>query len=219
MEIAHSETEPPRGRSTDLKTEISGAEAAPVDVEFGPSERRIIQLAAAVLAEGQGRSMQEVADKSGVGRTTLYRHFKTREDLIRAIQVLALEEVSGAVQASRLEEGPADEALGRLIAALCAIGDKYRVLLSHQNMVMKDMKADISAGIPLRALVERGQREGAFNPAVPASWILSAMGGLLLAAIKNVHEGEIARNHAAELVTGTLLSGIGMGSVARDELG
>jgi len=154
--------------------------------------------------------MQEVADISGVGRTTLYRHFKTREDLIHAIYLVAMEETSAAVEGSHLEDGSADDALRRLITAVCAIGDKYRVLLAHQPAVMKEMGAK-AAGIsgPLLALVERGQREGAFDPTLPPRWILSAMGAMIVAGIKLVQEGEIARNHAADMVANTLLSGIG----------
>lgn len=39
--------------------------------------------------------MQEIADKSGVGRTTLYRRFHTREDLLRAIFEQAISEAQG----------------------------------------------------------------------------------------------------------------------------
>src|SRR5690349_1107345 len=112
---------------------------APASATLGPLERRILEQTLPVLAEGLGRSMQEVAEISGIGRTTLYRHFKTREDLIRAIHVLAMEEAIAAVRESRLEEGSAEEAMRRLVAALCSIGNKYIVLLAHQPAVVKEM--------------------------------------------------------------------------------
>lgn len=185
-----------------------------LEEEFPPArlsqgERRVLEQTLPVLADGLGRSMQEVADISGVGRTTLYRHFKTREDLIRAIYVLAMEEAISAVRDSRLEEGGADDALRRLVAALCAIGDKYRVLLAHQPRVMKETgEAASEISVPLFALVRRGQREGVFDTSLSPRWVLNAMGSLIVVAIRLVQEGEMARNYAPDMVADTLLSGI-----------
>jgi AcrR family transcriptional regulator len=184
---------------------------------LGSSERRILEQTLPVLAEGLGRSMQEVAEISGIGRTTLYRHFKTREDLIRAIHVLAMEEAITAVRESRLEEGSAEEAMRRLVAALCSIGNKYRVLLAHQPAVMKEMGQSLTEiSGPLYALVQRGQREGVFTESLSPRWVLSAMGSLVVAAIKLVQEGDLARNHAPDMVTDTLLVGIRSRSAGGD---
>jgi AcrR family transcriptional regulator len=168
------------------------------------AERRIIEQAAHVLAEGRGRTMQEIADISGIGRTTLYRHFHTREDLIRAIQTQGLEEAHAAVVAARPDEGDAADALRRVITGLVSVGDRYRILV--EEGVPKTEYQEL--GATLYALVERGQREGAFTPAMSSRWILTAMGNLLMAAIKQVQEGELARNHAATMVADTLLRGI-----------
>jgi TetR/AcrR family transcriptional regulator, mexCD-oprJ operon repressor len=172
------------------------------------AERRIIEQAAHVLAEGRGRTMQEIADISGIGRTTLYRHFHTREDLIRAIQTQGLEEAHAAVVAARPDDGDAADALRRVIAGLVTVGDRYRILV-EEGVPKHEVKTEYQElGATLHELVERGQREGAFTPAMSSRWILSAMGNLLMAAIKQVQEGELARNHAATIVADTLLGGI-----------
>ena len=187
---------------------VDQAEELPAPI-LGPTERRILEQTVPVLAQGLGTSMQEVAEISGVGRTTLYRHFKTRQELVRAIHVLAMEEAIAAVRESRIEEGPADDALRRLVAAFCSIGDKYRVLLAHQPAVVKEMSKTVTEiSEPLYALVRRGQREGVFEEGLSPQWVLNAMGGLIVAAIKLVQEGELARNHAPTMVADTLLSGI-----------
>lgn len=172
------------------------------------AERRIIEQAAHVLAEGRGRTMQEIADISGIGRTTLYRHFRTREDLIRAIQCLALEEARAALAASCLEEGTAEDALRRAIAGLISVGNRYQILF-QEGHAKEDMHEGIgNLGAELHALVARGQREGCFTSTLSPRWILAAVGHLVIAAIKEVQAGELARNHAAATVTDTLLRGI-----------
>lgn len=176
--------------------------------ESSRAERRIIEQAAHVLAEGRGRTMQEIADISGIGRTTLYRHFRTREDLIRAIKHQALDEAHAAIAASRLDEGKAEDALRRVIAGLISVGDRYRILVEEglSRVEMHDDKDDL--GVELLALVARGQREGAFISTLSPRWILTAMGQLIMAAIQQVQAGELARNHAADTVADTLLRGI-----------
>ena len=176
--------------------------------ESSRAERRIIEQAAHVLAEGRGRTMQEIADISGVGRTTLYRHFRTREDLIRAIKDQALEDARAAVVASRLDEGNAEDALRRVIAGFITVGDRYRVLV-EEGLSHEEMHGDDEDLLPeLYALVARGQREGTFISTLSPRWILIAMGHLIMAAIEQVQEGELARNHAAATVADTLLRGI-----------
>jgi AcrR family transcriptional regulator len=179
-----------------------------ISAEARRTERRILEQAAHVLAEDRGRSMQEIADLSGVGRTTLYRHFRTREDLMRAIRAQAIEEAHAAIIESRLDEGDPEDALRRVIAGLLNVGDRYRILVYEpvSEEELGEKHRDLAA--PLYALVARGQRAGVFSPTLPSRWILAAMANLVMAAIQQVQEGELARNHAAATVADTLLLGV-----------
>ncbi|HEX6510263.1 MAG TPA: helix-turn-helix domain-containing protein [Chloroflexota bacterium] len=172
------------------------------------AERRIIEQAAHVLAEGRGRTMQEIADISGIGRTTLYRHFRTREDLIEAIKRQAVAEARAVIVGSHLDEGNAEDALRRAIAGFISVGDRYRILV-EEGLPKREVDRDhADIGAELFALVERGQREGTFKTTLSPRWILTAMGSLAIAAIDQVQAGELARNHAAATVADTLLQGI-----------
>jgi AcrR family transcriptional regulator len=152
--------------------------------------------------------MQEIADLSGVGRTTLYRHFRTREDLLRAIREQAVADVQATIVESRLDEDDAETALRRVIEGLVGVGHRYRVLVGEgpPRAEDKDAYADLTAA--LIGVVERGQREGIFTPALTARWVVAALGSLIAAAIRQVKDGELARNYAADAVAETLLGGI-----------
>ena len=52
----------------------------------------------AVLPRNPGAAMAEIAEKAGVGRATLYRHFPTRDDLIRALALASLSQTDKATK-------------------------------------------------------------------------------------------------------------------------
>lgn len=172
------------------------------------SDRRILERAAAVLAEGHGRTMQEIADMSGVGRTTLYRRFRTREDLLRAIFQQAIAETSEAVLAANPDEGDPREAFRRVIEEFLTIGDKYRVLFQEKTAHTDKIEEKEAFLETLRDLTRRAQREGAVDPLLPVDWVIGSMGAMVATAIRLVGTGELARNHAGDLVTRTLFDGI-----------
>jgi hypothetical protein len=47
------------------------------------------------------------------------------------------------------------------------------------------------------------------DPLLPVDWVLGALGAMVATAIRLIGTGELARNHAADLVTRTLLDGVG----------
>ncbi len=172
------------------------------------SERQIIDQAAAILAEGRGHTMNEIAELSGIGRTTLYRYFRTRDDLLAAVKAQAFADAWTAVEASRPDEDDAETALRRVIASLIGVGDRYRVAFTEGMPAKQPKPEHLELKNALVGLIERGQREGAFASTLTPDWVLTAMGALTFAAIRKVNEGDLARNHAADTVADTLLNGI-----------
>jgi AcrR family transcriptional regulator len=173
------------------------------------SDRRIIERTAAVLAEGHGRTMQEIADRSGVGRTTLYRRFRTREDLLRAIFEQAIAEAREGIKAAHPYDGDVRDAFDRVIEEMLKIGDKYRVLFQEKTAHSEHIDTKSTFVQMLRELIVRGQQDGTIEPNVPVEWVLGSMGALISTAIRLIGSGELARNHAADLVARALFDGIG----------
>lgn len=174
-------------------------------------EREILGAAARLLVVDRGASMEKIAGAAGVGRTTLHRHFRGREDLIRAIAVDAMEECEAAIVRARLGEGLVRAAVERLFEALVPVGERYHFLLAEAQLEedpgLKAYEERIDA--PIRALIGRGKEDGTFAADVPDAWVLNATGALLFAAWEGVRDGDLAPRETPRLVTRTLLSGVG----------
>ena len=92
----------------------------------------VLQSAAAVLVADPDASMQTIAQVSGLGRTTLYRHFSNRGALLDALVDLAVIEFRAALETvvdrAWAESWPTSEVLMRLARAFLDVGLRWRAL-------------------------------------------------------------------------------------------
>lgn len=185
---------------------VHAEQSAPMpETRRADAERNVLRIQEAAIrlwAEEPSAGVADVAAAAGVGRATLYRHFPTRESLLEAIRSQGLTDGEAAVEACRLDEGPATEALSRLLAAWLELGDRYRVVVANpsqpDNLEARAREERLAAAI--QGLIERGQEEGQFSADVPAVWGASAVGALLVAAIRGVGESRIPRDDAHPLL-------------------
>src|SRR5690349_9858841 len=78
----------------------------------------VLRTAAALLTRKSTATMDEVAKAAGISRATLHRHFAGRDALVRALEVLGIAECEAALDAARLDEGTAGEAVRRLVSEI-----------------------------------------------------------------------------------------------------
>src|SRR3954451_12367147 len=79
------------------------------------NRRTVLDAAVALLAERPQATMQEIADASGLGRTTVYRHFPRRQDLIDALFSDVLRDAGRTIEEALRAPGTVRE-------LLCALG-------------------------------------------------------------------------------------------------
>ena len=88
--------------------------------------------------------MATIAERSGLGRTTVYRHFPARNDLLLALFARVIDEAR-AVTSAVIEAGlPAAETLRALGPAIITISDRYR-FLHEVRSVGEEMIAESTA--------------------------------------------------------------------------
>ena len=177
--------------------------------DYERNARRILDAASRVLVDQPDAPMADVAAAAGVHRATLYRHFPEREDLIAALHRRAMEEAAEAIDAARPEEGPALEALERILTALAALGDRYRVLLREGgHLSERDPGEKTRLGARLVALAARGQAAGEIRGDVPPLWVVEAVFAVMTAGLRMVSEGTLVPEEIPGLVRRTVLEGI-----------
>ena len=126
--------------------------------------------------------MAAVASEAGVSRPTLYAHFNTLGAVVEAVAERAVRGSLAAIEAADPAAGPAEEALDRMLAAswgaLAHLDTLTRAAAEHlPSDHLHRTHAPLMAH--MHALVERGQRDGAFRTDLPADWLVTAFYALV----------------------------------------
>jgi AcrR family transcriptional regulator len=159
----------------------------------------ILDAALELLSEHPEATMAEIAAAAGVARQTVYAHYSSRGELVNAVINRAIEETAAALDAAKLNQGPPEEALPRLIDA------GWERLVRHSRL-RGNPDAPNSEELymqhgpiveRLARLIRRGQRSGAFDRQLSPTWLLAATLGLLHAAADEVAAGRLTGDQAA----------------------
>jgi AcrR family transcriptional regulator len=164
----------------------------------------VIASALELLADDPAASMQEIADASGLGRTTVYRHFPTREELFTALLEHAIDE-SWQVARGVLEAEDGFEAtIHTLACRMLETGVRFRFLLAEANPASLEV-ARSAADNPILAWLERMQQAGEVRQDVSLSWTVACFQGLCLLAMEDHAAGRQTLDEAGERLADSLL--------------
>lgn len=172
---------------------------------------RMLRAIATVLTDQPRLPMEQLAQALGISRATLHRMFPNREAIVEAVLTLALETSRRAIDDAVIDEGPADEALGRLVASFMPNAVLYLFLRSAHQERCGQADTWLAEFEPNRqrvlALFRRGQEEGSLRVDLTAQWMHDATSALLFEAAHSVREGRLAAADAVESVLAVLLDG------------
>lgn len=169
----------------------------------------IIEAAFNTLSRDPSASLSDIADHAGVGRATLHRHFASRDDLVRALALIAIDEMDRAAEAACAHTNSYAEAFENTLIALIPLGDRHG-FLAGEPVEDDPGIADAFARQQneTRALVDAAKAEGLFDPSVPTEWVVQAFDHLLYAGWQSVKDGDATHRQAADLAWRTLTIGL-----------
>jgi AcrR family transcriptional regulator len=175
----------------------------------------LLDVAAEVLVADPAASLAEVAAAAGMGRTTLHKHYATREDLLRAVGHRAIDLLEQAIGEATAAEH-ADGGLRALVAALIPIGPQLAFLWRTPAFDhMKDLD-DRWLAVEERtvAVLRRAQELGILAADLPDWWLGQMLSSVVYVAATSVQAGRLAPLDAPGLALRTLLRGTGEPSPA-----
>ena len=169
----------------------------------------VLRSAAALLTRKSTATMDEVARAAGISRATLHRQFAGRDALVRALESLGIDECEAALDAARVDEGPAPDAVRRLVQAIEPSAALLAFLYSENQLFEGEQQNTGWTRIDDRiaALFRRGQSAGAFRIDLTPAWLTEALYGLLASGAWAVLEGRVASKDFTFMITELLLSG------------
>ncbi|MFG3439387.1 TetR/AcrR family transcriptional regulator [Nonomuraea sp. NPDC047897] len=175
------------------------------------AERNVAAIVAAALdrfTEDPQVSMAAIARAAGVGRVTLYAHFPSREVLLEAVLEHAIALTDPVLTAAAPGDGPAADALRRLLRTAWQVLDRHRRLFEvaqHELGATRTREHHDQAMAHVEDLLRRGRDEGAFRDDLPLGWMVTTVYSLLHAAAADVNSGRLQHDSAADVLEATLL--------------
>jgi TetR/AcrR family transcriptional regulator, transcriptional repressor of aconitase len=183
------------------------------------AKRRAILAAAAVTFARDGyrrTNLQRVAARAGMGKSSLYHYFPTKEALFSALADDFLRQEADVFAATASLAEPAAARLWRLVDAVDALLDAWtRVgpllvdFLREPRGRRRVRETFRAARTALARLIRDGQRDGVFRPGAPqalATVVLAGMDGLFLQELvepgsaRGVAVGDLLREQVSALL-------------------
>lgn len=162
----------------------------------------VIAAAVRLLAADPEATMREVADASGLTRTTVYRHFPSREDLLRAIAGVVAREVDAAALAATTGDPPLEQVADSIARSSVALGRRFRFLTSD---MVGDEAATAGDAAMVRWLAVARER-GEVRADMPVTWQLRAVRSVAGSAVEAHADGEASAEEAERLLAQTLIA-------------
>lgn len=162
------------------------------------AEEAILNAAMNLLPENPRAGMSEIALAAGVGRATLYRHYETRVDLIKALAVQCMEETDLALLPIAHLRGRA--AIEAIFELLMPLANRFRFLTALWSQIEDDEElAEIESQMSkdMIQLIKQAKQDGEINPEHPDTWLAAFFESTFTAGWTLVSQKELTTERAA----------------------
>lgn len=165
----------------------------------------ILEAARKLLPVNPSASILDIAEASDVGRSTIHRYFRDREELLEALARHVYTLSDEAVARARPESGPATQALRRIIEEQFDLGPALDFIYNEGMVRQKpELVADLSSGELQVAQALRSASRA--DSSIPFEWRERVFWTLLRLGSEVSADGK-ARHEIIDAIMKTLTSG------------
>ncbi|RCG25534.1 TetR/AcrR family transcriptional regulator [Streptomyces diacarni] len=173
------------------------------------SRAAILDAALGLLNERPDAGIEAVGRAAGVTRQTVYAHFPSRERLLAGVVDHLTERTVAAMEETAPDEGPAAEALLRLLDAAERTAGHYPALARQAATVPASAGEDRARHAPVADLlgrvVRRGQASGEFDGHASPDWLVAATIALAHASSGEADAGRLTAEEARSTLRTSVL--------------
>lgn len=171
------------------------------------NRQAVIEAAAEVLRENPDATMAEIAEHADLGRSTIYRHFASRDELFVALitDVAARSiERTGEIVA---RGGDLEETLRAIAELSIEIGLRYPFLHALHREALPIVRPLIRKGeTPFLAYMAAAQSRGELRSDQPVHWIANVQNAVTTAMVGDVLAGRFERAEAGRILGDSLVA-------------
>ena len=170
----------------------------------------ILEAAFQLYSEEPSASLADIAERAGIGRATLHRHFSNRDELMEALAVTALEEMDQTAETASEDAESYTEALEQIMTAIIPLANRHWFLcrepVDEYPAVAKEIERQTQE---MNELLEEVKKEGAIDKTIPTAWAAHTFDNLIFAAWELVRNEEATPKQASSWAWRTFSKGLG----------
>ena len=182
-----------------------------LDARAERSQKALLRAGLELLNANPDAALSDIANHAGVGRTTLYRQYETREKLVHAIAVHCLETFEEVNAPIERQATSAIDAVRLLFELEMPLTQELQFLMHLDQLAANDPTiAAISKEQTQQMydLVELGKKEGSIDQSLPTSWVAHLIDGLFIAGWVQLQDGAHTPRQVAALAFRSFCNGV-----------
>lgn len=160
----------------------------------------LIQTAISVLNDDASATMLTIADKAGVNRRTLHRHFSSKEQLVKAcVAAISSQILKDVKQAIEQHASPVDQ-LKQMFVDDVAKGQHFEFVQKFRTLSDEEVKTEFEEmGQLFYGVLDKLKESGTADAKLSNDWLAYVWMGLVRSTNQALKDGAIAPKVAHEL--------------------
>jgi TetR/AcrR family transcriptional repressor of mexCD-oprJ operon len=170
-------------------------------------DSKLLVALASAMVEKPRATLQELAKAVGVSKATLYRSYRTREQLVDQLMSYSTALIKQVIDKAELDTALPLDALKLVIANTLEHREITVFLMHYWKDVSEDPSIQVVWDAKLDAFFLRGQQSGAFRIDINAAGLTELLTTILVGFVDAERRGRLAKAGLGALVEGAFLHG------------